>query len=464
MTPTNTAAEVQVGAGADAKLVVHPSPLRRAGQAAGVALVVAGLAQLGLALLHRPLGQGWLALLLFLVPLSLGGILYWVASHHGTTPGIKNNGMVTTGLSSRGVVAIVLGVTLTAFYVVLYWWPKGLAGAIHLTNPLSQKIRGVGADEYFLYSLLYTVAVAIPGVRFFYRYRHNRYQLVRNGSVIFFQLGLAFLVPSFLRLLGQPEFYFTYFWPLGFRDLFPKSITGLLADPHAFTIFLVFWSFAASLVLVPVLTYFVGKRWYCSWVCGCGGLAETAGDRFRHLSDKSLRAWRFERWAIHLVLVLIVVTTALLWLNLFLGGAVLGRASFYFARFYGFFVGLVLAGVAGVGLYPIFGSRVWCRFFCPQAAILGIVQRFWSRFRITTNGGQCMSCGNCSKYCEMGIDVRAYAQRQRNIVRASCVGCGICAAVCPRGVLRLENGQTHKDRFPGADEPWAELGRSLRSR
>ena len=55
-------------------------------------------------------------------------------------------------------------------------------------------------------------------------------------------------------------------------------------------------------------------------------------------------------------------------------------------------------------------------------------------------GGQCISCGNCSTYCEQGIDVRAYAQKGENIVRASCVGCGICSAVCPRGVLKLENG------------------------
>jgi len=67
-------------------------------------------------------------------------------------------------------------------------------------------------------------------------------------------------------------------------------------------------------------------------------------------------------------------------------------------------------------------------------------QKFFSRFRITTNGNQCISCGNCSTYCEMGIDVRSYAQKGQNIVRASCVGCGICAAVCPRGVLKLENG------------------------
>ena len=79
-------------------------------------------------------------------------------------------------------------------------------------------------------------------------------------------------------------------------------------------------------------------------------------------------------------------------------------------------------------------------FGCPQAAILGIFQKKKSKFRITTNGGQCISCGNCSTYCEMGIDVRSYAQKGQDIVRASCVGCGICSAVCPRGVLKLENG------------------------
>ena len=106
---------------------------------------------------------------------------------------------------------------------------------------------------------------------------------------------------------------------------------------------------------------------------------------------------------------------------------------------YGFIIGAIFSGVIGVGFYPIFGNRVWCRFGCPMAAILGFQQRLFSKFRITTNGGQCISCGNCSTYCEMGIDVRAYAQKGENIVRSSCVGCGICSAVCPRGVLKLEN-------------------------
>ncbi|MEM9929799.1 MAG: 4Fe-4S dicluster domain-containing protein, partial [Bacteroidota bacterium] len=108
-------------------------------------------------------------------------------------------------------------------------------------------------------------------------------------------------------------------------------------------------------------------------------------------------------------------------------------------KWYGFLIGAGFAGVVGTGFYPLMGNRVWCRFGCPLAAYLGLVQRFQSRFRITTNGSQCISCGNCSTHCEMGIDVRHYAQRGQDIVRASCVGCGVCAAVCPRGVLRLEN-------------------------
>ena len=61
---------------------------------------------------------------------------------------------------------------------------------------------------------------------------------------------------------------------------------------------------------------------------------------------------------------------------------------------YGIYIGSIFSGVIGTGFYPILGSRAWCRFGCPMAAILGFQQRLFSKFRITTNGGQCISCGN----------------------------------------------------------------------
>jgi len=394
-----------------------------------------------------------------------GGLAQLHLRYSGTEPGIQNDGVFFRSLTSRGALGWLAGVALTGFYCVLYWWDDAwgaspLTGGIALVEPLAQLLAGRPADKWFLYGAVYTFAVLLMSARMAWRYRHSRYHLWRTASVAFFQLALGFLLPQILKNAGQPEFYFSYFWPLKPEYLLPFSV-GWTLDGGSLGRAMILWAALASFVAVPLLTWRFGKRWYCSWVCGCGGLAETLGDPWRHLADTSERAWRLERWSIHLVLLAIVLITGGLWLHAALGNPIWGdggQAVFY--RTYGFVIGAAFSGVVGVGFYPLLGSRVWCRFGCPQAAILGVLQRWFSRFRITTNGGQCISCGNCSTYCEMGIDVRAYAQRGDAIVRASCVGCGICAEVCPRGVLRLETGPVG-ERYPGADQPLFDMLRSM---
>lgn len=354
-------------------------------------------------------------------------------------PTVNNNGVMTSPWTRRGLPAYVLGVVLTAFYVAVYWFPETLASITALTEPLSQWMRHRPADHWFLYGTIYTLAVLVMGVRMLVKYRGNRYQMIRTVSVMMAQLIAAYMVPSMLLAFNSKEFYFHYFWPLKYDYLFPGSVDVLLASGEGALMFMGFWTLVMSVVATPVLTYFYGKRWYCSWVCGCGGLAETAGDPFRQNSDKSLRAWRIERWMVHGVLLFIVITTGAVWYANAMPESWIAPAAETLNKAYGFYIGALFSGVIGVGFYPILGSRVWCRFGCPMAAVLGILQKWFSRFRITTNGGQCISCGNCSTYCEMGIDVRAYAQRGEDIKRASCVGCGVCASVCPRGVLKLEN-------------------------
>lgn len=417
-----------------------------------LSLVGLGILVFIVLLFNTPLRGTWLGFILAFGPMVAGGVLYFWLSYKNTVPGIKNDGNFYRNITSRGSLGWVAGILMTGFYIVLYWWPEYLEGGVRLLDPHSYALSGEPATKWFLYGFIYTLAVLVFGVRMLMRYRGNRYQQIRTLSVMFFQLGLAFIIPNVLMLFNQPEFYFSYFWPLKYDYLFPGTVSSLAASPGGFGVFFIFWGIVMSFVAVPVLTYFYGKRWYCSWVCGCGGLAETLGDPWRQLSDKSLKAWRIERWMIHSVLVVIVIVTAALWINSVTQGKVLGEFSGAAAKWYGFFIGAIFSGVVGVGFYPLMGSRVWCRFGCPLAAILGIFQRYFSKFRITTNGGQCMSCGNCSTYCEMGIDVRAYAQKGENIIRASCVGCGVCSAVCPSGVLKLEGG-SYKDRYKGADSP-----------
>lgn len=338
-----------------------------------------------------------------------------------TRPGLVH--WLVHDVKNRGVTAWLLSAVFTAFYLILYF-----------TEWLTPVAQSIGLDsKWTLYGLLYTIAIAAGGIHVIRKYRHNRYQVVRTCVVIFVQATLAFSIPLLLKFFRQPEFYFSYLWPLKMEYLTPSYIFSL---PLPFIVY----SFLGSVLLVPILGVFFGKRWYCSWICGCGGLANTFGDPWRHLSDKSTTAWKFEKVAVHTVLGVSLLLTAVLFISWGVGKNYPQLAAFAgeFQAFYGLIVSSLLAGVVGVGAYPIGGTRVWCRFFCPMAAILGLVQKV-GRFRITVKRNMCISCGLCSKYCEMGIDVRAYAQANESFTRASCVGCGLCAEVCPRGVLRLEN-------------------------
>lgn len=454
----------------------------------------------------------WFTISIFSI--LIGIIIYSRSTYLNKPEGISNNGLFHQSLTNRGILAYMIGILLTSFYVVLYWFPSYLglgengaanSGIVGFFDPFSYFLNGHTASQWFVYGTFYTVAILGLGYKFILKYRHNKYQLVRTISVMFFQLGFAFLIPEILSKLNPGLPYFAKdlknMWPLNYYFFEDWHLTNMLQGGNL-GMFMLIFGVAMIFIISPILTYFYGKRWYCSWVCGCGGLAETAGDPFRHLSNSTEKVWKIERWMIHSVLVFSFITTIaviftflsnnpelsfitrnqfIYWVVGFL--IVFTGALFYFKRkdldadakytmlslvaiiiiaiainffsgnqnilfvdsyalreWYGFAIGAAFSGVVGVGFYPLLGNRVWCRFGCPMAAILGLQQRLFSKFRITTNGGQCISCGNCTTHCEMGIDVRSYAQKGENIVRSSCVGCGICSAVCPRGVLKLENG------------------------
>ena len=480
-------------------------------QKIALAIGIAGLIILTLALLNTNFPNKGLFLTLSLGLITAGTIVYSREAYLTKLEGIKNDGQWFKSISSRGLWGWILGIVLTGFYIVLYFFPKYLGlgadgeantGLISLFDPLSQLLSGRNASQWFVYGTLYTVAIIAFGYKFILKYRHNKYQQLRTVSVMFFQLAFAFLIPEFMYRMNSdlPYYDLKNMWPLNYYNFEQYRVDSFINNGSIGMGLLIF-GILSIFVISPFLTYKYGKRWYCSWVCGCGGLAETAGDSFRHLSSKKMSAWKLERWLIHTVLVFsVIMTTAVIytylgydpnkyWLTrgvflLSIGvfltivfavimifkrkelgkDAKFGAIGYFVVialliamhftgtteqvffikagalkSAYGFYVGSIFSGVIGTGFYPILGSRAWCRFGCPMAGILGFQQRMFSKFRITTNGGQCISCGNCSNSCEMGIDVRHYAQKGENIVRSSCVGCGVCSAVCPRGVLKLEN-------------------------
>ena len=86
-------------------------------------------------------------------------------------------------MTSRGFWGYTLGIVLTAFYIILYWFPEYLGlgsdgkpnqGLVAFFDPLSYFMKGEPASQWFLYGTLYTLAILVFGVKFIWKYRHNR--------------------------------------------------------------------------------------------------------------------------------------------------------------------------------------------------------------------------------------------------------------------------------------------------
>ncbi|MHC5112815.1 MAG: NAD(P)-binding domain-containing protein [Planctomycetota bacterium] len=313
----------------------------------------------------------------------------------------------------------------------------------------------------FWYSLAYCVLMTIFGLKAYYRWGvryDDAYQRKRFATLIIVQWTLAFLIPMGLM------WYLHGLWPdnplLGYRDRWWHS-SGF---EYAFPLF--FWQFfwdvgwlylvyglAATFIFIPVSTIRHGKR-YCTWFCGCGGLAETLGDPWRHLAPKGKVSIRWE-WMNAAVLVWAVVAAALVVSQIGFGYWVTGE-SFVSPNaedhgvvtatlFDGYKViaDIWLVGIIPIALYPILGGKIWCRYWCPLAKWMQMTSKWFGTLQISSDE-KCISCNECSRYCEVGIDVMAFAKNQEPFhnENSSCIQCGICITVCPMDVLSFDNDRT----------------------
>ena len=195
--------------------------------------------------------------------------------------------------------------------------------------------------------------------------------------------------------------------------------------------------FVQTFVLIPLGIYYFGKGFYCGWICSCGALAETLGDTQRHKMPHG-PGWNRLNMAGQVVLAiafLILVVRIVGWI-LPDGNAIDRVFDPWLKEPYKWIVDVFLAGVIGYGLYFWFSGRVWCRFFCPLAALMHIYARF-SRFAIVADKKKCISCNVCTSVCHQGIDIMSFANKGAPMRDPECVRCSACVERCPTGVLQF---------------------------
>ncbi|MEE8154713.1 MAG: NAD(P)-binding domain-containing protein, partial [Phycisphaerales bacterium] len=230
----------------------------------------------------------------------------------------------------------------------------------------------------FWYTVLYCVVMTVFGIRAMKRWgfdRRDKFQIARYCTLIGSQWVLFFILPEFvwhvvIKGLGGSDamargylaYGLAYPWPL-YVESFNK---GWGNAPDAQSLFWVAWGMFLTFVILPIVVVFHGKR-FCSWVCGCGGLAETLGDRWRHLAPKGKESIRWEQMAWIVVALAVILTVFLI------PYAALRLAESYQAgdtakrmtAWYKLLVDVWAAGIVPVTLYPFLGGKVWCRYWCP---------------------------------------------------------------------------------------------------
>ena len=151
-------------------------------------IALLGVAILALAFVGINLPNKALFLTLSLSMMVVGTTLYARSIYLKHPEGIRNNHVWFNTLSNKGIWGWTLGLILTGFYVIIYWYPQYLGyatgvngtneGLVALFDPLSQFFKGKAASQWFLYGTLYTVIIIALGIKFLYKYRHNRYQKI----------------------------------------------------------------------------------------------------------------------------------------------------------------------------------------------------------------------------------------------------------------------------------------------
>lgn len=222
---------------------------------------------------------------------------------------------------------------------------------------------------------------------------------------------------------GYTAYLFLY-WPLSLRSVFTASDHQWERTAVFYTI----WALIGALIILPVITYFRGRRFYCTMLCRWALITETLGEPFRSRSPRGPWAQRFQclnTWLFGLVVLLTILRATSL-------DAEIGSRTL--TQWYQLVFIYYLTYQAGIGVIPILGARAKCRYNCPMGAYLGFFQKH-GRFRLAATASRCIRCSKCNEVCDMGISVMDFTIQGGLLNSGHCTGCGLCITVCPTRVL-----------------------------
>lgn len=196
----------------------------------------------------------------------------------------------------------------------------------------------------------------------------------------------------------------------------------------------IFLSSFTLLAIVIIFTIFFG-RVFCGYFCPLGALQEIIRGLGRKLGLKKdlelpVVVDKYARYLKYIILLVIIVLSYqlgdLVFRNYDPYNALMHLGNEWEEKVYGYIILIILL------ITSLFTKSLWCRYFCPLGASLGIFKKI-SFFRLKRDKNTCVSCSHCNYTCPAGLDV----QNSDSVKSPDCISCLNCVSECPKNSLTV---------------------------
>ncbi|MEA2104389.1 MAG: 4Fe-4S binding protein [Candidatus Cloacimonadota bacterium] len=203
----------------------------------------------------------------------------------------------------------------------------------------------------------------------------------------------------------------------GTWNIFTKGV------PFIFSIAIIFG------ILILVSSIFLG-RWFCGYACPIGTIQELVYST-KHTKKKfnQLIPYKIHKYLNIIKYVILIFTIV---------AAILSSQALYM-KFCPILAiahpqTITIAGIISLLIIVVGGyfvERFWCRYICPFAALMNLMQKFADflkikRYKIFRNIHTSLNCFNCPNYCPMYIDIGD----NEKINSPNCIKCFKCVRLC----------------------------------
>ncbi|MDW7675801.1 MAG: 4Fe-4S binding protein, partial [Bacillota bacterium] len=210
--------------------------------------------------------------------------------------------------------------------------------------------------------------------------------------------------------------------------------TGIV-DPHH--------PAALVILLAVIVTSFLLKKGFCSWLCPIGTISEFAANLGRTIFGRNFKLPRildlFFMSFKYLILVFFVYIIFFQMNSFIIASFLQGNYNkvsdikmMYFFLDLSFTASIVISLLF---IFSLFIQNFWCRYLCPYGALLGVASVF-SPWKITRDQEHCIDCNKCSKACPNNINV----SKEDRVYSPECTSCLSCISSCPqKDALSIKN-------------------------